>query len=100
MIGAKAGTKLGGYPGVPQPSAQQAQHQQGKQQDWARTLEANSAGAATNAEDFTKQFMSDMFGGGAGKAAFFSSIMKASGCSLSVTVAGLGNRIRDIKAEF
>ena len=69
MIGAKAGTKLGGYPGVPQPSAQQAQqaqHQQGKQQDWAQTLEANSAGAATNAEDFTKQFMSDMFGGGAG----------------------------------
>ena len=73
MIGAKAGTKLGGYPGVPQPSAQQAQqaqHQQGKQQDWARTLEANSAGAATNAEDFTKQFMSDMFGGGAGKGSF------------------------------
>jgi len=65
MIGAKAGTKLGGYPGVPQPSAQQAQQQQAKQQDWARTLEANSAGAATNAEDFTKQFMSDMFGGGA-----------------------------------
>ena len=72
MIGAKAGTKLGGYPGVPQPSAQQAQHQQGKQQDWARTLEANSAGAATNAEDFTKQFMSDMFGGGAGKGSFVS----------------------------
>ena len=25
---------------------------------------ANKAGAASNAEDFTKQFMSDMFGGG------------------------------------
>ena len=35
------------------------------QQDWAKTLEANTAGAATNAEDFTKQFMSQMFGGGA-----------------------------------
>jgi len=27
-------------------------------------LNLNKAGAATNAEDFTKQFMSDMFGGG------------------------------------
>ena len=31
--------------------------------DWNTTLNADKAGAATNAEDFTKQFMSQMFGG-------------------------------------
>ena len=29
---------------------------------WNSTLNANKAGAADNAEDFTKQFMADMFG--------------------------------------
>ena len=85
MIGARAGTKLGGYPGVPQQSAQQAQQQQGKQQDLARTLDANSAGAATNAEDFTKQFMSDMFGGGVGIGSFVFINLKVYCYSLSVT---------------
>ena len=32
--------------------------------NWNETLNSNKAGAASNAEDFTKQFMSDMFGGG------------------------------------
>merc|ERR1719411_1969215 len=31
--------------------------------NWNETLNSNKAGAASNAEDFTKQFMSDMFGG-------------------------------------
>ena len=31
---------------------------------WDATLNSNVAGAASNAEDFTKQFMSDMYGGG------------------------------------
>ena len=35
--------------------------------NWQSTLDADKAGAASNAEDFTKQFMSQMFGnGGAG----------------------------------
>ena len=35
--------------------------------NWQSTLDADKAGAANNAEDFTKQFMSQMFGnGGAG----------------------------------
>lgn len=37
--------------------------------DWDSRLNADKAGAATNAEDFTKQFMSDMFGGGSSAAA-------------------------------
>ena len=32
--------------------------------NWNETLNLNKAGAASNAEDFTKQFMADMFGGG------------------------------------
>ena len=32
--------------------------------NWNETLNSNKAGSATNAEDFTKQFMADMFGGG------------------------------------
>ena len=31
-------------------------------------MNADKAGAATNAEDFTKQFMADMFGGGSSAA--------------------------------
>ena len=31
-------------------------------QEWGKKLDANKAGAAGNAEDFTKQFMSDFFG--------------------------------------
>ena len=56
---------------VPTPKTQTQQPQQyaptPKTQpasDWNQTLNANAAGAATNAEDFTKQFMADMFGGG------------------------------------
>eukprot|EP00095_Tigriopus_kingsejongensis_P006582 maker-scaffold445_size168248-snap-gene-0.22 protein:Tk06582 transcript:maker-scaffold445_size168248-snap-gene-0.22-mRNA-1 annotation:"z band alternatively spliced pdz-motif protein isoform p" len=30
---------------------------------WNQTLNSNQAGAANNAQDFTKQFMADMFGG-------------------------------------
>ena len=33
-----------------------------KQSDWVKKLESDKAGAAANAEDFTKQFMSQMFG--------------------------------------
>ena len=36
----------------------------GKNTNWEATLDADKAGAASNAEDFTKQFMSQMFGGG------------------------------------
>ena len=32
-------------------------------QNWNETLNQNKAGAADNAEDFTKQFMKDMFSG-------------------------------------
>ena len=46
---------------MPQPQPQQPQKQQ-----WENTLNANKAGAAANAEDFTKQFMKDMYGGGGG----------------------------------
>ena len=43
-------------------------------QDWNKILNTNMTGSATNAEDFTKQFMSEMFGNnGAGK--FFISKM-------------------------
>ena len=42
------------------------QQSSSSQNDWNKTLNANVAGAATNAEDFTKQFMSDMFGGSSG----------------------------------
>ena len=31
-------------------------------QDWNKILNTNMTGSATNAEDFTKQFMSEMFG--------------------------------------
>ena len=41
----------------PQPVTQ-------KGSNWNETLNSNRCGAATNAEDFTKQFMADMFGGG------------------------------------
>ncbi len=34
---------------------------------WKQVLDSDKAGAATNAEDFTKQFMSQMYGGGAGQ---------------------------------
>ena len=40
-----------------------------KKTDWNTTLNADKAGAATNAEDFTKQFMSQMFGGSGQSAA-------------------------------
>ena len=37
-------------------------------QDWNKILNTNMTGSSTNAEDFTKQFMSEMFGNnGAGK---------------------------------
>ena len=37
-------------------------------QDWSKILNTNMTGSSTNAEDFTKQFMSEMFGNnGAGK---------------------------------
>ena len=42
----------------------QQQTQQRQQQNWDSTLNANKAGAAANAEDFTKNFMADMFGDG------------------------------------
>jgi len=32
-------------------------------QEWSQILNQNKTGAATNAEDFTKQFMAEMFGG-------------------------------------
>ena len=63
---AKAGQQIKGQLGQQgqQQAPPQAQH---SQQDWAKTLEANTAGAATNAEDFTKQFMTQMFGGASGE---------------------------------
>ena len=43
------GTGVGGQPQVPG--------------DWGRKLEADEAGAACNAEEFTKQFMQQLAGG-------------------------------------
>jgi hypothetical protein len=43
---------------------QQRVPQQQQPNQWDSTLNSNKAGAATNAEDFTKQFMDDMFGKG------------------------------------
>ena len=50
----------------PIPKQQQTQQVpiQQSANKWNETLNANKCGAATNAEDFTKQFMADMFGGG------------------------------------
>ena len=39
------------------------QHQN-QQQNWDKILSNDKAGAANNAEDFTKQFMSQMYGNG------------------------------------
>ena len=36
----------------------------GGQANWGKTLDADKAGAADNAADFTKQFMAQMYGGG------------------------------------
>ena len=36
----------------------------GGQAKWGKTLDADKAGAADNAADFTKQFMAQMYGGG------------------------------------
>ena len=51
----------------PQQSPQQApvqqQMKQPQQPQWNETLNKDKAGQATNAEDFTKQFMSQMYGG-------------------------------------
>ena len=55
------------------PAAPVANHQQQNsappkqvpiQQNWNETLNKDRAGQANNAEDFTKQFMSQMYGGG------------------------------------
>ena len=35
-----------------------------KKANWDATLNADKAGAAANAEDFTKQFMAQMYGSG------------------------------------
>ena len=41
-------------------------------QDWNKILNTNMTGSATNAEDFTKQFMSEMFGNnGAGNLFYY-----------------------------
>jgi len=45
-----------------QPAAAARQQQQPTQQDWSKILNTNMTGSSTNAEDFTKQFMSEMFG--------------------------------------
>ena len=49
-----------------QPKPQSQPQPQPQNQNWDNTLNANKAGAASNAEDFTKNFMADMFGSGAG----------------------------------
>ena len=43
----------------PSPAAGQAQ----APNDWSQKLNADQAGMATNAEDFTKQFMKQLTGG-------------------------------------
>merc|ERR1739845_148366 len=50
---------------APKPTLQQnsAPKQVPIQQNWNSTLNNDKAGQATNAEDFTKQFMSQMYGG-------------------------------------
>ncbi|XP_059098199.1 PDZ and LIM domain protein Zasp-like isoform X1 [Tigriopus californicus] len=58
-------------PAFKQIHQQQQQHQdqvdnQAQGENWNNTLNDNKAGMASNAQDFTKQFMSDMFGGGMG----------------------------------
>lgn len=48
----------------PQPQPQnppQMSQGNGAQNDWSQKLNANQAGGASNAQDFTKQFMADMF---------------------------------------
>ncbi len=48
----------------PMPQAQQQAMPGASKSQWDSTLNANKAGAMSNAEDFTKQFMEDMFGKG------------------------------------
>ena len=52
-------------PTQPKPLYQQQAPKQTAQpnNEWGKVLDSNVAGAASNAEDFTKQFMQDMFGG-------------------------------------
>jgi len=49
-------------PTQPAAAVRQQQQQQPTQQDWNKILNTNMTGSSTNAEDFTKQFMSEMFG--------------------------------------
>ena len=42
----------------------QINNHQNQQQNWDKILSNDKAGAANNAEDFTKQFMSQMYGNG------------------------------------
>jgi len=49
-----------GRAAAPKPQVQERQNQ-----EWNQVLNQNKTGSATNAEDFTKQFMSEMFGNGA-----------------------------------
>ena len=65
---AKASQNIGQQFPQMAPQQQQLPSQTGNTaSQWKQVLDGDQAGAATNAEDFTKQFMSQMYGGGGGQ---------------------------------